>query len=243
MRKSLAFTLGEVLIALGVIGVVAALIIPMLINGHKAGVARAQFDTAYSIVSKAIADMDADNVSIEPSSYMAVRTFYDKYKQYNKIAVDCGFGSNVNDSVCVKSQDETSVYRAFSGRSIDSLESSLFDDGCIVLTNGMMFCVENPKDNVYGLLITVDVNGKNKNPNRLGYDLFSFELVPGVGVLPVGAPGTGVYGAQSLGLWGKDEATAKTYCDESKSQSWSGITCAYEAAMDKEYFKKLYHGH
>ena len=39
MKKSFGFTLGEILIALSVIGVVASLVIPQLVNGHKAGVA------------------------------------------------------------------------------------------------------------------------------------------------------------------------------------------------------------
>ncbi len=262
MKKSLAFTLGEVLIALAVIGVVAALIIPMLINGHKAGVARAQFDTAYSMVSKTIAEMDADNVSVEPAKYMASRTFYSQYKKYNRIAFDCSDGGvNANDSICAKSNDENSGYQAFNGRNINASENQLFDDGCLVATNGMMFCVENPKDNFYGLLVTVDINGKNKKPNRLGYDVFSFEIVKGGYVLPVGAPDTGILGTESRQLWGYSskvpaegeapegedvtatEEAAKTYCDKTQGKAFSGITCAYDAAMDKEYFKKLYQGH
>ena len=80
MKKSLAFTLGEVLIALGVIGVVASLVMPLLINGHKAGTARAQFDTAYSLLSKTVADMDADDIPVLPANY-TVDSFYTRIKK------------------------------------------------------------------------------------------------------------------------------------------------------------------
>lgn len=52
MKKSFGFTLGEILIALSVIGVVASLVIPQLVNGHKAGEAQAQFNTGIFTYSK-----------------------------------------------------------------------------------------------------------------------------------------------------------------------------------------------
>ncbi|MDR1326830.1 MAG: type II secretion system GspH family protein [Heliobacteriaceae bacterium] len=60
MKK--AFTLAEVLITLGIIGVVAALTIPPLINTYEEAALKSQFKKAYSLMqnslNKAKADMD-----------------------------------------------------------------------------------------------------------------------------------------------------------------------------------------
>ncbi len=242
MKKSLAFTLGEVLIALGVIGVVASLVLPLLINGQKAGEARARFDTAYSILTKTIADMDADNISVEPASYATAGSFYTELKKHFKIAIDCGKYSATNDSVCFSTANTSaqSTYRRMSGTEMTALEKSMWDDGGVVLNNGMLVAVENPANYVYGLLIMIDINGKNKNPNKLGYDLFAFELTKGGVLLPLGAPGTGQR-TSSLALWGNKKA--EEYCKKGGNHQFNGMTCAYLAATDRDYFHKLYNGH
>lgn len=243
LKKSLGFTLGEILIALGVIGVVAALVIPQLINGHKAGTAKAQFNTAYSMITKAIADMDADNISVEPASYSAAGSFYPQFKKYIKYSVDCGKYAATNESVCMSTvRSETSPYKRLTGTNFTSSENSFLDDGCVVATNGMMFCIENPNTNSNGLLILVDINGKNKNPNRLGYDLFAFELLKGGEIQPVGANGTG-QASRAKNTWGQNETSVNNYCNASNNIELSGITCAYKAATNEEYFSDLYKKH
>lgn len=242
MKKSLAFTLGEVLIALGVIGVIASLVMPLLINGQKAGEARARFDTAYSLISKTIADMDADNISVEPASYAAAGSFYTELKKQLKIAIDCGKYAATNDSVCFSTTNTSiqSTYKRMSGTEMTTSEKSMWDDGGVVLNNGMLIAVENPANYVYGLLIMVDINGKNKNPNKMGYDLFAFELTKGGVLLPLGAPGTGKQ-PSSLALWGSKKP--EEYCKKNGNHQFNGMTCAYLAATDRDYFQKLYNGH
>ena len=66
--KKLAFTLAEVLITLGIIGVVSAMSIPALINNVRAVKLRSQFNKAYSEVQQAFKLM-ADNESVAPSDY------------------------------------------------------------------------------------------------------------------------------------------------------------------------------
>ena len=243
LKKSLGFTLGEILIALGVIGVVAALVIPQLVNGHKSGTAKAQFNTAYSMITKAVADMDADNISVEPATYATSGGFYRQFKKYIKYSVDCGVYGATNESVCMStSRSEASPYKRLNGTAFTTGENNLLDDGCVVANNGMMFCIENPTGNFYGLMVIVDINGKNKNPNRLGYDLFAFEILKGGEVLPLGATGTGKSSSAKT-LWGKDEASVNRYCNKAQNIAWSGITCAYKAATNEEYFSDLYFKH
>ena len=53
LKKFTAFTLAEVLVTLGVIGVVASLTMPTLIENHKKTVLRTQFKKTYSTISEA----------------------------------------------------------------------------------------------------------------------------------------------------------------------------------------------
>ena len=246
MKKSLAFTLGEVLIALGVIGVVASLVIPLLVNGQKAGTARAQFDTAYSLLSKTIADMDADNVPVLPANYTA-NSLYSQVKKYSRVATDCGtYSSDKNTSVCIgyggkDSSGNTDNYKIYNKQSNTKINLSRVDDGGFVLTNGMMVAFEQPaystrtiNGKVYArpILITIDINGKGKNPNRWGWDLFTFELT-NQGIQPVGSEFTH-----------PDFSTnPAALCSKTGTGTENGITCAYYAATDADYFTKLYSGH
>ena len=235
IKKFLAFTLGEILIALSVLGVVAVLVMPQLLVGQKAAKAKAQFNTAYSLVSKALAEMDADEVSTDPANY-PTRTFYPLFKQYNKYTVDCGAdNSSPNTSVCPSASDYQTLNGTVSAK-------DLLDDGAIVLNNGMMFAIENCKGCAYGadhnIWIVVDINGKNQRPNRLGYDLFVFQVLKDGDMLPLGAPGTDA----------KFSNSPNTYCNYKNKNvasggSYGGYTCSYFASTDENYFKTIHSGY
>jgi len=242
IKKSLAFTLGEILIALTVIGVVAVLVMPQVLVGQKAAKAKAQFDTAYSLLSKAIADMDADDVSIDPKDYKVAGSFYPKFKEYNKITIDCGVYAATNDSVCF-STTNAAAEQTYSNhaKGFHKMNTLILDDGGFVLNNGMLVIVENPQNHPYGLLITVDLNGKKKLPNKWGYDVFTFEVVDG-DLYPVGAPGTG-QDTTAKTLWGKDAASVKKYCSNDNTDSLNGMTCSFFAATNENYFYEVFSGH
>ena len=239
LKKLTGFTLGEVLIALSVIGVVAVLVMPQLVIGQKAAKSKAQFATAYSLISKAIADMDADDISTDPSKY-PTRTFYPKFKDYNRFIVDCGVNNtSPNTSVCPSTSDYINV----TGK--QSIVKDLLDDGALVLNNGMLFAVENCVGcSGYGadhnLWIVADINGKNNRPNRLGYDLFVFQIGEGE-VLPLGAPGTDALFSNKPEDYCCISSVNKS-CSV-KNNALNGYTCSFFAASDEEYFKKIYNGH
>lgn len=60
MKKSGAFTLAEVLITLGVIGVVSAITLPLLVSSYQKFVLKNQFKKSYSIISNALRNIEAD---------------------------------------------------------------------------------------------------------------------------------------------------------------------------------------
>ena len=242
MKKSFGFTLGEILIALSVIGVVASLVIPQLVNGHKAGEAQAQFNTAYSLIAKAIADMDADNISVNPATYSEAGSFYPIFKQYIRYTIDCGKGEDTkNTSVCPKYGND--FYSTFNEE--QKTDTNILDDGSFVLNNGMLVAIDNDPETSDEILkggnifISVDINGFNKHPNKHGYDLFTFQLVNGE-LLPVGVSGT----------ISQVSNNPKKYCCSTKindgcsaESQRNGLSCAYYALTDQDYFKKIYKGH
>lgn len=242
MKKSLGFTLGEVLIALSVIGIVAALTIPQLIRGQKAGQARAQFNTAYSILTKSLAEMDADNVSVDPASYRTSQSLYHALKRYHKVIVDCGDynSANKNTSVCIgqgaaNANDSLDNYSIFNAGTHTKMNMDRVDDGAFVINNGMMFAFENPANGY--IWVSIDINGKNNLPNIWGWDLFTFELTRN-GFLPLGAPGTSAAYSDTAGDMDTDPN-----CSTTNTGVENGATCAFYATTDQEYFNKLYKGY
>ena len=79
------------------------------------------------------------------------------------------------------------------------------------------------------MFISVDVNGYNKAPNRLGQDLFMFEINNKGVLLPMGGEGTKYYSATN------------DYCSNSSKSNMNGAGCTKLAFSDKEFFKKLPH--
>lgn len=225
-RSKLAFTLAEVLITLGIIGVVAAITIPNLIATHKAKQLRARFLESYSIVQQVFKQMEADDVSLDPKTYPA-HTFYKTFKNYLTGALDCGQNANYTTSVvqskaCYysKYQSEEGGYKSLDGKKI--VNNAIFDNGQLALPNGTLIMFENPS---YAQLIyvSVDLNGYNNPPNRFGYDLFTFQFLDGE--------------LKTMGATGTDYANLNSYCNINTSNIYNGIACAQKAKEAPDYFK------
>ena len=229
-KKKFGFTLGEILIAIVVIGTIAMLILPQLVLGQKAARAKAQFNTAYSLLSNSISDMESDDIPLNPAVYESgTKVLATELKKYSRISVDCGdFSSRINgvsknSSACFF--DNT--YKSFSNHAID-LE--LFDDGGFVMKNGMLVETEYGGKG-RGVYVHVDINGKSNPPNKWGWDVFSFELVNN-DLLPAGAPGTKY----------SSKENREKYCKKDSTDNLNGLTCAYFALYNEKYFKEVYRG-
>ena len=86
-KMRFGFTLAEVLITLGIIGVVAAMTIPNLIATHKAKRFRTQFLKSYSTIQQVFKQMQADDISIDPADY-PIQEYYKVFGKYLKGATD-----------------------------------------------------------------------------------------------------------------------------------------------------------
>ena len=218
MKNLKGFTLAEVLITLGIIGVVSAMTIPALINNVRAVKLRSQFNKAYSEVQQAFKLM-ADNESVAPSDNRNA-SFYKHFIKYFKSGFDCGtYGTNMNSNLPCYSR-KLPPYKTLNG---GSTNGQYFDDGQIGLMDGSLLLMENVSNRLW---ISIDINGYNNPPNQWGIDLFTFEVTDD-GLLPMG-------NAES------SYKDADEFCDPTKSNFMNGITCAEKAVKDPNYFKDLY---
>ena len=103
---------------------------------------------------------------------------------------------------------------------------NVFDDGQFILNDGSLILLENPgASNVY---ISVDVNGYLKNPNRLGQDLFMFQIDDKGKLLPMGAEGTRYY------------SKTDEYCSPTSTNNMNGAGCTIKEVKEKDYFSNLH---
>lgn len=223
-----AFTLAEVLITLGIIGVVAAMTIPTLITKINDIRFRSQFMKSYSIIAQTLKTMEDNDVYIETSNYnrnndeIAYKTF----EKYLKNTVDCGEYNNAkNISGCFNFKTES--YYNLNGKT--KFNSSLLDDGQLLMPDGSLLIFEQPNSSERRVWIFVDVNGKNR-PNRLGEDLFAFQLLDSNVFKPMGADGT---------TYAEDETSSK-YCSKTGANEMNGISCANKLLKEQDgYYKWL----
>ena len=159
-----AFTLAEVLITLGIIGIVAAMTMPALLNSTKNKELENGLKTAYSLVQQGLTRMAADRGSeVKPDDFVIVGSFYNEYKKYFNKIYDCGV-TKPDENICMSranahgSEDgvyNDTTYTTYNGK---QLHSNPFDDGQFVLPNGMLIMIENPGSGS-NVLISVDING------------------------------------------------------------------------------------
>ena len=225
------FTLAEVLITLGIIGVVAAMTIPTLIANTRAAQLKSRYFKSYSTLTQALKLMQADDVSLDNADYPNAN-FYKTFMSYLQAPYDCGLGGvlgsvqgNKQEIPCYQSNEGTAAapYKSLDGKS--NFIRNYLDDGQIAMQDGSLFLFENHNDGGGSIFISVDLNGYNNKPNRAGYDLFTFQYIDGE-LLPMGDSKT-MY------------PDVDKYCSLTSSSSLNGITCASKVKSDADYFKKL----
>lgn len=178
-RFCTAFTLAEVLITLGIIGVVAAMTVPSLISNHNKSVVEARLSKAYNVFSNAIRLSEIDNGMMKDwptGANLNMDQFWNIYmKPYfvgAKLCLDClecGYPGNC------KSYDFLSKWcggnSAFTLSSEKSRILFQLNDGTII------FFPKNTIDKsgnpVYVSSVYIDINGPKK-PNEAGRDVFYF---------------------------------------------------------------------
>ena len=171
-----AFTLSEVLITLGIIGVVAALTLPNIIADHREKQTIVKLKKTYNILNDAVSMMISEHGNLNEWQDDSIEFFRQELKKHLNIVKTC------NPYRCSGLTDQGEVY---------------------VLNNGTAIQVTYRKTNVYNtghhcasslsigethytncVDIKVDINGKAR-PNKAGEDLFQFSVYTD-GVVPKG---------------------------------------------------------
>lgn len=200
MFKKLAFTLAEVLLTLVIIGVVAAITVPTIIANSKDEEIRSLLKKNHSIIAQALHFYYLDyGINLKGNDYFEPYTFKNIFKTHFNVIKD-------SNSYLLRTAE---TYKNYNGTSF--IEHHPFNDGQFVLSDGSFIMIENPNSSEKRIFISVDVNGYGKKPNRLGKDLFMFQINNEGKLLPMGAKGT---------FYSVDE-----YCSKSSSDSMNGAGC------------------
>ena len=228
-KSSFGFTLAEVLITLGIIGVVAAITIPILVSEYKKQVTVNKLRHVYALLKNAESmavndygdinswDFIGSGVQVAPKYYFPyLKTDKCKYEKIIKTSTGISFGLAYNDKNYVCLPDEVVVISN-------------------TLSNGYL-----------GTIIFVDLNGE-KGPNVVGRDVFTFlinrpvyksddyntssyRVVP---KCPVGISTcfAGPYQGAGGYYWKGDEETLIKYCKDGTGDistiANGGNSCAY----------------
>ena len=168
-HNRIAFTLAEVLITLGIIGVVAALTIPTLIANYK----EKQFVTAwkkvYSDVSNAALLMSQNEEDL--STEQLVGEAFAKYLKVDKV---CEARKGIAQG-CWK--ENTPIYKKDNQQFGNTNDITQMGGGavCMTLTSGAIVCYDCGGTPPAYCQLIFDVNGATK-PNKIGTDIFGGTL-------------------------------------------------------------------
>ena len=219
LKKKSAFTLAEVLITLGIIGVVAALTIPTLISKHQKKVQVTQLKKTVNTVSngmkKILADNEVDSLHDtwlyeHLTSVYVQPKFNDYYKQYFNI-VGTGMVSH------------SWKYSAIEG-------SGGFTYGAgytFILADGSEIIFRRDSQYPDKYIVAIDINTLDRLPNILGKDFFIVVFVSNGNVLS--------QLVQSQGSHSHSSDSSQIYGDcRSGSNNIHAISC-FEAIMNDNW--------
>lgn len=169
-----AFTLAEVLITLGIIGVVAAMSIPALNNAIQDAKYKTAYKKAFSDAANVWQSMGANN-EIETCSAATLSDstcpyiIFDPFKTYMKISVDCGTGV-VTNCWATSGESLNEILKTGSGE-VMPWKSGAGARGFIDISGRSWLMA---RGGWYGrIVLIVDTNGLT-TPNQFGKDRFVF---------------------------------------------------------------------
>lgn len=212
-----AFTLAEVLIVVGIIGIIGALTIPTLIAKQQEAVFISQLKKAYSALSQAYKLAEQENGTpdnwglVKDGTNIGARPVIDMLKPYLNVDKDCAdgsqgcFPSGVNYKYLVESLGNFTILDNLGSPKLKLTDGILLmggvsDQNCADIY-GPSLALKNTCGSYY-----IDINGY-KNPNQFGKDVFMFRLTK-YGIIPYGTPGAG---ASTFSSDCENKTTSKGY--------------------------------
>lgn len=194
-KIKLAFTLSEVLITLGIIGVVSAMTIPTLISKYQKHIVEANLQESYSIIQQVMKYTEYDDVSFDvkiPDSLEGMKlwseTFLEPHLKYGKICY--------NTSGCWQAKVPTKNLKGNDAVCNRTGIGVGYDIITIKLTNGANLCLDgfskSDMKRFFGaditdaasLVVYIDANG-DRGPNIIGKDIYILAYTTN-GLVPAG---------------------------------------------------------
>ncbi len=215
-----AFTLAEVLVTLGIIGVVAAITLSALFQKYQAKVILTQLNKSYAelqtVVNRISNDYGENILNIvTPLENSEVKELFMKY--YDG-AVDC------KERECYNSKGI--IYYTYTGSLVFDNQNTntnyYFGKDQFLTKEGRLISFGGT--NIYGRMVTVDLNGPFKKPNAWGRDTFTF-LITDKQISPCGGK------TMCSNIYNYN-------CNKTENGKFSGIGCTYYALTKPDF---LYH--
>ena len=193
-HKRTAFTLAEVLITLGIIGIVAAITLPTIINNYRIKVLENQFKKADSIIQQAVQKTanEYGYTSLAELNVAGCATC-DNNENYRLLKQQI---PEINDIwykqfKTVKFFSDSEAYwkniycNSFFGAKHNNTTYSCLYSGppykYMILADGMtvspLFAYLGGSTHPVLIEAVFDTNGPYKGPNRIGYDIFRYETM------------------------------------------------------------------
>lgn len=178
-----AFTLAEVLITLGIIGIVAALTIPTLLYNQQKQAAASQVKEAYSILSQTTAHISNDcggnitgcltNPNAADQDATTRSEIANLYKSKLSLAKDCTDGTTTG---CFANTTYVSFNNTGWVSNFDTATN--FANARFILANGISvaFQYRGPAHVGSYFDVYIDLNSA-KTPNQFGRDFFGFHYI------------------------------------------------------------------
>lgn len=239
------FTLSEVLITLGIIGVVAAMTLPSLMVKQRNLELESRFKTAYSLISQAVLRMSADNPNLV-DTYCSMGTdgrgsyqFTEDFSKYFQTTRVYAKSSQRLTTIGYKEL----FFKQANGN--DNFNPDGHNEGAFLIKNGMMIaasgCWWSGSSKETPLDFIVDTNGI-KGPNRLGYDVFYFQIIKNNILLPATHKYTFVILESQLEQCCnlKESTTCNIHKDNGTACSHFALKNQYPQDENKSYWKNLH---
>ncbi|MCK7521128.1 MAG: prepilin-type N-terminal cleavage/methylation domain-containing protein [Ignavibacteriales bacterium] len=201
-KKSVGFTLAEILITLTIIGIVATLTIPALQRAYEKQQIVTSLQTVVTTGNAALKQMAADKGCIDDLHCTGVfergaktpvnhtKDVGDELVKYFNVAKNC---SNTTNMDCWAASFNNNFDGSGGNTTTVNSSNQIYK---FITANGMAYrfvpqssCNNNKSNNKTGHMkqmcgtLYVDINGPIKGPNYLGRDIFAFFITNGKGAL------------------------------------------------------------
>ena len=188
--KKYAFTLAELLMTLGIIGVVAVLTMPGLIKKYQEKETIVKLQKFYSVMSQAYlsvlqANGTPDNWALTGNQTADEAQFVGYIKPYLNVATDCGFNAGCFPDLVYKRLNGTAAIN-FLTNSNKRYMMRLADGSPIAF-----FVYPQKATGDFGV-IYLDTNG-DRPPNQFGKDVFQIMMMQDRLSAGSGVPDTNIY--------------------------------------------------